>query len=63
MIIQIKMDVNCNYAIMKYFKLYFAVIILVNKSKLKKIFELPPISIPSVFEYVPRVSRACTCAK
>ena len=54
MIIQIKMVIKYNYAIIKYFKSYIAVIILVIKNKIKRFA-------PIVFDYVS--CRVCTCAK
>ena len=58
MIIQIKLDVYLNYAIIKYlksYKSYIAVIILVIKEKDKK-FTPPFLFPPQVF-----VSRICAC--
>ena len=63
MIIQINMDIKYDNVIIKYFKSYITVIIQVNKKNAKRILDLPSFSIPSVFDYVPQVSRACACAK
>ena len=63
MIIQIKMDIKRHHAIMEYFKSYIVVAISVNNFVKKSVLDLLPLSTPSVFDYVSRVSRACTCAK
>ena len=47
MIIQIKMDIKRNHAIIKYFKTYIAVIILAKNLFLKVL------DLPGVFNYVP----------
>ena len=52
-----------NYAIIKYYKSHIAVIILVIKKKKKSCGCIPPFSTPSIFNYVPRVSRIGACAK
>ena len=51
MIIQIKNDIKYNHAIIKYFKSYIVVIILVNAFKEKKVLHLPPFSALSIFDY------------
>ena len=52
MIIQIKIDMKGNHVIIKYFKFYVMVIMLVNNISFK-VFDLAPFSTPTVLDYVP----------
>ena len=56
------MEIKRSYATRKYFKTYIAVNILVN-NVFSKALDLPPFSTPNVFDYAPRDSTACACAK
>ena len=56
------MDIKLTYGIMKYFKSYISVTMLVIKEERKR-FWITPFSIPSGFDYVIRVSKVCACAK